>query len=90
MSSLADYVERTLGPRVIDQTGLGGTFDFALSHRHEGVMPLVDHLPPVPAQIGDAPSLFTALQEQLGLRLESGTGPVDVLVIDDAKRPEAD
>lgn len=90
MSHLADYVERTLRRRVIDKTGVSGTFDFTLSHRHEGTFPVANDGVHPPDQIGDTPSLSTALQEQLGLRLESDTGPVDVLVIDDAKRPDPD
>ena len=44
----------------------------------------------VPAADPDAPSLFTALQEQLGLKLESTKGPVDVLVIDSVEQPTPD
>jgi uncharacterized protein (TIGR03435 family) len=45
------------------------------------------HAPPAPS---DAPSLFTAVQEQLGLELESTRGPVEVLVVDNASRPRED
>jgi uncharacterized protein (TIGR03435 family) len=44
----------------------------------------------LPASDPTAPSIFTALQEQLGLRLESTKGPVDVLVIDGIDRPTLD
>jgi uncharacterized protein (TIGR03435 family) len=47
----------------------------------------VAELPPIDP---NAPSLFTALQEQLGLKLESGRGPVEVLVIDSAQQPTED
>lgn len=74
---------------VVDRTGLQGRFDFTLSwtpdesqFRSMGVN--------VPAPSGDPnapPSLFTAIQEQLGLRLESVNAPVDVMVIDRVERP---
>ena len=67
---------------VIDRTGLAGNWDFDLRYAAESRAPL--------AADPDAPSLFTALQEQLGLRLESIRGPVDVLVIDRVERPEGD
>jgi uncharacterized protein (TIGR03435 family) len=59
-----------IGRAVTDQTGLSGTFDVDLTFA-----------PPNSAD-PDAPSIFTAVQEQLGLRLEAARTPVDVLVID--------
>jgi uncharacterized protein (TIGR03435 family) len=70
---------------VIDKTGLTGKFDFDLTWRPE--------LQQVGGQGGtaisnaDVPDIFTALQEQLGLKLESSKGPVEVLVIDSVSRP---
>ncbi len=58
------------GQPVIDKTGLTGTYDFKLSYR------------PVSDSSSDLPDFFTALQEQLGLKLESRKVPVEFLVID--------
>jgi uncharacterized protein (TIGR03435 family) len=55
---------------VVDRTGLTGVFDFDLTWAADAAPDSVD------------PSIFTALQEQLGLKLESTRGPIDVLVID--------
>ena len=77
-----------LGRPVIDRTGLSGNFDIDLEFAPELVQGLagapVDTPPPARS---DLPSVFTALQEQLGLKLESTRAPVDVLVIDRAERP---
>lgn len=80
-----------LGRRVIDKTGLAGKYDFELKWgasqdsaaqiRSTQTAELASPAEP------DGPSVFTALQEQLGLRLESGKGPVEVLVIERAERP---
>ena len=79
------------GRIVFDRTGLTGNWDFmlrfAFEQRGGQPPPLGVNLPPVDP---DAPSLFTALQEQLGLKLESTRGPVDVLVIDKVERPTED
>lgn len=73
---------------VVDRTGLKGTYDVDLTWNFEGT---ADHLGvPLPQPNRDAPTLFVALQEQLGLKLESTKGPVDVLVIDHAERPTPD
>jgi bla regulator protein blaR1 len=74
---------RTGGRLVVDQTGLKGAYNFTLKWRSEQS---------VAASAGqedkdDAPSLFTALQEQLGLRLVPSKAPVEVIVIDHIERP---
>jgi uncharacterized protein (TIGR03435 family) len=87
LSDLATILARfpAVSRRVLDRTGLTGQFDFDLEWT-----PLV--APPGPAPAGvpsDAagPTLFTALQEQLGLKLESTKETVSVLVIDSVNRP---
>ncbi|MBZ5559935.1 MAG: TIGR03435 family protein, partial [Acidobacteriia bacterium] len=79
---LSAYVER----RVVDQTGLTGLFDAELTWTPDQIqrLPGTDD----PAAIDpDAPSILTAVQEQLGLRLRPAKGPVEVLVIDSVQRP---
>ncbi len=67
---------------VINQTGWTGEFDFDLQFTPE-LLPASVKEPP----IASAPSLFTAVQEQLGLRLDSSRAPVDVVVVDSVERP---
>jgi uncharacterized protein (TIGR03435 family) len=79
---------------VIDKTGLIGIYDFALKFAAEtagSAVPggLAPGAPP-PASDPDAPSFFTALEEQLGLKLENARGPVEVVVIDKLERPPLD
>ena len=71
----------TLPHPVIDETGLGGTYDFVM----EWVQMTQDGTLPE----GGGPSFEGALKEQLGLRLESKKGPVEVLVIDHVEHPSA-
>ena len=80
MSALAKELTGYAGRPIVDETGLAG--EWALT---------VNWTPDVGGG-GDAslPSLFTAMREQLGLKLEPTRGPVDVLVIDRAERPVAD
>jgi uncharacterized protein (TIGR03435 family) len=74
-----------LNREIVDRTALAGEFDFDLHW-------LPDQLPPIDVRNAPtdptAPPLFTAMQEQLGFKLESSRGPVDVLVIDGAEKPE--
>jgi uncharacterized protein (TIGR03435 family) len=64
----------------VDRTGLTGIYDLELRFSGE---PVAGAPPPSP----DAPSIFTALQEQLGLKLDAERETVDVLVIDRIERP---
>ena len=76
---------------VVDKTGLAGSYDIDLVWTPDQ-MPSGPPPPGVtmPAIDPNGPSIFTALQEQLGLKLESQTGPVDVLVVDRVERPTPD
>ena len=76
-SNLSGQVQRV----VVDRTGLSGGWDFEITYAPEQPLnppPGVEFPPADP----NAPSLFTAIQEQLGLRLQSTKGPVEVLVVD--------
>jgi uncharacterized protein (TIGR03435 family) len=75
MAMLASRLERQLGRTVADRTGLTGEYDYRLTW--------------APDQAADAtgPSIFTALEEQLGLRLDSAKGPVESIVIESAEKP---
>jgi uncharacterized protein (TIGR03435 family) len=90
MAQLTNLLPRFVNRVVVDRTGLIGGFDLDLTWTPaagEWVAPPVPGGPPIS---DDGPSLFTALQEQLGLKLESTKGPVDVLVIDHVEQPTPD
>jgi uncharacterized protein (TIGR03435 family) len=74
MAQLANLLTATLGRTVLDNTGLKGSYKFALTWAPDD-------------PTADGPSIFTAIQEQLGLKLESTKGPVQVLVIEHAEKP---
>jgi uncharacterized protein (TIGR03435 family) len=81
--ALTQDMSEELGRNVIDKTGIEGKYDFALKWT-----PQTDASPVADTGAPDSgPSLFTAIQEQLGLKLESAKGPVQVLVIDHAEMP---
>ena len=92
MPELADLLtlfgQRELGRPVIDKTGLTGVFDIALSWTPENPRPAGGNDPDARTTTEKAPSpdIFSALQQQLGLRLELQKGPVEILVIDHAER----
>jgi uncharacterized protein (TIGR03435 family) len=93
LSELGIALAGRVGRAIVDQTGLTGTWDLTLTYAPESAQIPAGTLPPdapPPAGNPDAPSLFTALQEQLGLRLVSTTAPVEVLVIDRVSRPTPD
>ena len=79
MAQLAAVLSGPANRVVRDRTGLNGAFDLTL-----------DYTPDELAVGAGSISLFTALQEQLGLKLESTRGPVEVLVIDHVEPPTPD
>ncbi len=91
---LARILSAQLGRTVVDKTGLAGRFDYKLDwtpdNAPQQLMKAGDTAPGENASSdGAGPSLFTALEEQLGLKLESSKGPVDVVVIDQLEQPTA-
>jgi len=85
MARLAVTLSGIVGRVVTDETGLAGGYDMELRFAPEGPLP-----PAAPPADPDAPSIFTALREQLGLRLDGRRGPVEVLVVDSIERPTPD
>jgi uncharacterized protein (TIGR03435 family) len=84
MAALATYLSPAVGRLVLDRTGLTGRFDVALEFADANAAGLPEAKAALP---GDAPSIFAALQEQLGLRLIAARSPVDVIVIDQVSPP---
>jgi uncharacterized protein (TIGR03435 family) len=92
VSQLATSLSLQFGRAVIDKTGLAGRYHFDLVYTPEARDGLFGELlpkEPAPAANPDRPAIFTALQEQLGLRLESTRGFVNVVVIDSIQMPSA-
>jgi bla regulator protein blaR1 len=98
MVPLANFLTQSVGRPVIDRTGLNSFYDLTLTWTPDaGGNPAPFGLPagvlpqaPQPPVDPDAPSIFTAVQEQLGLKLEAGRGPVEVVVIDRLEKPTLD
>jgi uncharacterized protein (TIGR03435 family) len=81
-------LSRVVGRTVVDQTGLTGNYDLMLRWMpDEAQMAQLQPDAPKPTVADSGPSIFAALQEQLGLKLESAKGPVEALVIDHIERP---
>ena len=88
MVDFAGELQANLDRTVVDQTGISGRYDFALNWTPDDFQNSRLSAFPVPQQgNGEVPDLFTALQEQLGLRLESTKGSIEVLVIDHIEKP---
>jgi uncharacterized protein (TIGR03435 family) len=86
ISGLASGLMRILDRPVVDKTGLAGAFDIELSWTPDPTMLPIG----MPAPPPGGPSIFTAVEEQLGLKLVSDRAPVDVLVIDRIARLKPD
>ncbi len=89
LTMFAKFLSGQVQRPVFDRTGVTGSFDVDLSFAPDFV-PARGSGPPSDPVATDAPSIFTALQEQLGLKLESTRAPVDVLVVDGATLPTPD
>jgi uncharacterized protein (TIGR03435 family) len=88
LASLVNALSQQLGRPVVDKTGLTGNYDFKLEWTPELGQPLGPKETPESVSVDSSgPTLFTALQEQLGLKLESTKGPVEILVIDRVEKP---
>jgi uncharacterized protein (TIGR03435 family) len=94
MQQLANYLSQPMagvGRLVVDKTGLTGKYNFSLEWAPD--FSVMQHpggpmaAPPPPQFDVTGPTIFTALQEQLGLKLQPGTGTVDVVVVDHVERP---
>jgi uncharacterized protein (TIGR03435 family) len=92
MTQFAQAISQFVQRIVVDKTGLTGAYDLDLTwtpdQRPQGPPP--PGAPPLPPVEPDGPSIFTAVQEQLGLKLDPQRGPVDVLVVDGVDRPTPD
>jgi|SRR5579883_3114666 len=100
-AQLADVLSNQLGRPVVDETGLKAQYEYKLDFSPEGLQ-MMRGMPAGPPHGGDGgrgpgpgaggegreagPSIFTAVQEQLGLKLDSRKGPVDLIVVDSAER----
>jgi len=95
LSLFASSLAGTVGRVVVDRTNLQGNWEFELTYAPEPGQPGGGPLGPPPPGFEpppvdpSLPSLFTALEEQLGLKLQASRGPVEVLVIDEVEQPEA-
>jgi uncharacterized protein (TIGR03435 family) len=89
---LMQVLSQQVGRTIVDKTGLTGEYDFSLNWTPEvgqggGQFGSNAGGPTPPPPSGDGATIFTALQEQLGLKLEAAKGPVEMIVIDKAERP---
>ncbi len=89
VENLTSMLSGLLGRTVVDKTGLAGNFDINLEWTPDEAQGMrnTEDPPAAPTSNVMVPNIFAAIQEQLGLKLESTTGPVEILVIDHADKP---
>jgi uncharacterized protein (TIGR03435 family) len=90
MSALAQMLSNQTGRQVVDRTGITGNVDVDLHWSLQSTALRANPDATLPVPLDDAPSVFTAIQEQLGLKFENGKAVVDRLIIDHIERPEFD
>jgi bla regulator protein blaR1 len=88
MEFTVSYMSQHLGRTVIDKTGLTGKYDYTLESEPDDAPPMAMNDDGPPPDSGKA-SIFTALQEQLGLKLVPQKDAISVLVIDQIEHPSA-
>ena len=81
MAYLGRSISGAAGRMIVDKTGLTADYDFTLRYSTQR---------PGEPNPDDVPNIVTALQEQLGLKLEPARGPVEFVVIDHIERPTVD
>jgi bla regulator protein BlaR1 len=92
MAEMVHVLSQQLGRTVVDNTGLKGNYNWTLKWTPDQSAPMFKgpeggHATDNTASADSGPSIFTAIQEQLGLKLESKKGPVEILVIDHVEKP---
>jgi len=88
MDQFAGFLQARIVDRpVVNKTGLAGKYDFTLTWRPDQLGPTPPNAPPPPADLESRPDIYTAMQEQLGLRFQAERAPVEILVIDKASKP---
>jgi uncharacterized protein (TIGR03435 family) len=96
LDDLARALGGDLDRIVVNRTGIAGKYDYRLEFSADDTTAGLNRLrgpdgpvvqPASPADPAGGPSIFTAIQEQLGLKLESGNGPREFLVVERAERP---
>ena len=90
LSQLLGLLSPMVGRTTVDRTQLAGTFDYTLNWAADQFQDRTASPDRERLLDPNGPSIFTALQEQLGLRLESTKGPVEVIVIDHIEKPKPD
>ena len=83
MDRFAEILSRQMDLPVVNRTGIDGVFNVKLKWTPESTKPVK----PEDGALAEGPSIFTAIQEQLGLRLHAQKIPIEVLVIDHAEKP---
>lgn len=89
MRELAAFLSSQIDRPVVDQTNRGGIYDFRLTWAPaggSGGMPELKVSERADAADVDGPTIFTAIEEQLGLKLVAGRGSVEVLVVDNINK----
>lgn len=85
---LVQFLSFTVDRPVIEKTGLIGRYDFQFEWNVAATQKALGE--PGAAPGADSPTIFTALLQQLGLQLKPGKGPMKVLIVDHAEKPELD